>query len=146
MESSGIQMLKGPKYIVCYAGSVLQEKVVVKIFGRVRDNPNVVETLEEGNGMPIEERVFQSGSTAEDISLVRDMGFDVDDDNSPDPANIPNAESNSEDHVPPEWEWSGIFPRKQNGCRDYKATMGDLTPEKWGVMGMYFSNSSLKYM
>ena len=71
-------------------------------FGRVRDNPNVVETLEEGNGMPIEERVFQSGSTAEDISLVRDMGFDVDDDNSPDPANIPTAESNIEDRVPPE--------------------------------------------
>ena len=96
--------------------------------------------------MPIEERVFQSGGTAEDISLVRDMGFDVDDDNSPDPANIPNAERNSKDHVPSQWEWSGICPRKQNDCRDYKATMGDLTPEKWIVMGMYLCNSSLKYI
>ena len=42
----------------------------------------------------IDEAVFQAnGSRAEDIAMVRNLGFDVDDDNEPVPENIPSPDA-----------------------------------------------------
>jgi hypothetical protein len=56
--------------------------------------------------------VFNAQNRAEDIALVRDMGFEVDDDNGPTPENVPAVDA------PPvnggsllerqEWGWDGI--------------------------------------
>ena len=63
-------------------------------------------------GEDIADFVFNAQNRAEDIALVRNMGFEVDDDNDPAPENVPDA------NAPPvnggvllegqEWGWDGI--------------------------------------
>ena len=63
-------------------------------------------------GEDIADFVFNAQNRAEDIALVRNMGFEVDDDNDPAPENVPDASA------PPvnggallegqEWGWDGI--------------------------------------
>ncbi len=63
-------------------------------------------------GEDIADFVFNTQNRAEDINLVQDMGFEVDDDNEPAPENVPAVDA------PPvnggtllegqEWGWDGI--------------------------------------
>ena len=69
---------------------------------------------------PIADFIFNAQNRAEDIALVRAMGFEVDDDNEPAPENIPVADAplfrlGGGLHEGQEWGWDGI---------DQRATLG----------------------
>ena len=63
-------------------------------------------------GEEIAEFVFNAQNRAEDIALVRNMGFEVDDDNEPAPENVPAANAPRPNgatlYEGQEWGWDGI--------------------------------------
>ena len=50
--------------------------------------------------IPIENEIFNLRGTAEDIAMVRNQGFDVDDDNEPVPKNVPTDDGPTVDDNP----------------------------------------------
>jgi len=79
-----------------------------------------------GNDVEIDTTVFNASNQAEDIALVRNMGFDVDDDNEPAEENIPtNGETGATDteglYAFQRWGWSGIDQRRTTTSSDQQA-------------------------
>jgi len=73
---------------------------------------------------PIADFIFNAQNRAEDIALVRAMGFEVDDDNEPAPENIPVADAplfrlGGGLHEGQEWGWDGIDQRAMLGGAMY---------------------------
>ena len=72
--------------------------------------PNVNTANEQGE--EITEFVFNAQNRSEDIALIRNMGFKVDDENNPAPENIPTANTprpNGDDlYEGQDWGWDGI--------------------------------------
>ena len=87
---------------------------------------DTVNTEEEEIEVADEARIRGSVSNlAEEISLVENMGFDVDDDNRPAPENVPTAVTTASElnedgtFVGQAWGWSGMCQRKsQNLIED----------------------------
>ncbi len=87
-----------PSFEGCDAIYVAKRFCVVKHEGNPDgffDNDHVQETVamdDDGNFVPeIDPQVFSATNRAEDIALVRNQGYDVDDDNEPAPENVPDA-------------------------------------------------------
>ena len=84
--------------------------------------------------------VFNAQNRAEDIALVRDMGFEVDDDNEPAPENVPAVDA------PPvnggsllegqKWGWDGIDRRAMLQGSMYN---GPTFTNDWSPNGNSFS-------
>jgi hypothetical protein len=87
----------------------------------VWDEPGVASTVPtptatNEQGEEIVDWVFQAQNWAEDIALIRAMGFEVDDDNEPAPENIPPPDMplfmiGGDLHEGQEWGWDGIDQR-----------------------------------
>ena len=97
-------------------------------------------------GEDIADFVFNAQNRAEDIALVRNMGFEVDDDNDPAPENVPDA------NAPPvnggvllegqEWGWDGIDRRAMLQGAMYN---GSTFTNDWSPNGKSFSEIFLHF-
>ena len=67
--------------------------------------------------------------TAEDISMVLDMGFDVDDDNMPAPENVPEGDDDTTDDLfeGQSWGWDGFCDRKRNNFANNKPFIQNIS-------------------
>ena len=100
-----IEMSCTPNFVV-----VLQEGHHEALWVSSLSSPpsplSVTAPTEEEN--PIDSSIFQASNRAEDIAMVRNQGFSVDDDNEPVEENIPTAET-------PEARGSNLLPGQQWG-------------------------------
>jgi hypothetical protein len=106
----------------------------------------VVATNEQGE--EIADFVFHAQNRAEDIALVRDMGFEVDDDNEPAPENVPSllnapARVNGGDLFEgQEWGWDGIDRRAivQGSMYNGPTFLNDWSPNEktYAELFIYF--------
>ncbi len=78
-------------------------------------NDAAPEAAAEEVGEEVPEEVLHAHS--EDVNLIRNAGFDVDDDNEPAPENIP-VEGETVD-LQQTWGWSGICNRKATGVANH---------------------------
>lgn len=96
------------------------------LWEEVANNPVPGNPLPAGGGdvedipTPIDDAIFNLRGTAEDIAMVRNQGFDVDDDNEPVPENIPADDgptvgNNNGLYEDQSWGWDGIDRRANNG-------------------------------
>ena len=66
--------------------------------------------------------------TSEDIAIMTDMGFDVDDDNLPAPENVPDPSAQQSASTNglfdgQSWGWNGICNRRSRNCCNFKASL-----------------------
>ena len=83
-------------------------------------NPPVPDGDPDHVAITIDDAIFNLRRTAKDIVMVRNQGFDVDDDNEPVPENIPTGDAppvnnNNGLYDGQSWGWDGIDCRAQNG-------------------------------
>ena len=86
-------------------------------------SPEVAAAASAQDGVPIDDSIFHAGNTAEDIAVVENQGFDVDDDNRPAEENVPvpngpTADPNDGLYPGQKWGWDGIDYRKVNVPKD----------------------------
>ena len=87
----------------------------------------------ESTGTALPDGVQNFRDTPEDISLMREMGFDVDDDNDPAPENVPGsalgasvAPSRDGLYEGQSWGWNGFCDRRQNHFASAKPRLKGL--------------------
>ena len=81
----------------------------------------------------IDDAIFNLRGTAEDIAIVRNQGFDVDDDNEPVPENVPTDDGPTVDdnnglYDGQSWGWDGIDRRANNGGYEVPSFSNSWTP------------------
>lgn len=82
---------------------------------------------DQGGGEEFPQQILRARACVEDIAMVRNMGFTVDDDNEPAPENIPTVVGTpaaaTEVHDGQNWGWQGLDHRKRQGCHDTNASV-----------------------
>jgi hypothetical protein len=116
---------------------VLEEGPNDGVWEEVANNPAPGNpSLPDGdvdNPVPIDDAIFNLRGTAEDIAMVRNQGFDVDDDNEPVPENVPTDDGPTVDdnnglYEDQTWGWDGIDRRANNGGYEEPSFTNGWTP------------------
>jgi hypothetical protein len=110
-------------YVVAKYALVTLEGAPEHFFKQPRVNPTpVLETAPEVEAIEIEQNIYRARNTREDIEMVEQMGFQVDDDNNPAPENIPDRTNRDDSGL--KWGWNGFDARKESGnCWDSPARL-----------------------
>jgi hypothetical protein len=121
---------------------VQQEGLVESLFERpsqqdVGGGANVTGKAEEIEGREIPSLLN------EEISNFRAQRFAVDDDNDPDPENIPSPQDQSMKGMYLPWESEPLDPRRTSGERDVKPTMVRADLSLYTVLGYFLLFSPL---
>ena len=119
-----------------YGNHVVKEGDAAGFFDRAVDFPLTESPEEEVEQEPQEDDIGDkipsgvfnmSGANSEDITHVRNLGFEVDDDNDSAPDNIPNGDTVEETNQ--SWGWNGIDYRAQGNVMNVNPTLNHGLPE-----------------
>ena len=127
---------------------VLKEGAVVDLFQVEVQEPQVVVPEDGVGAVEKDPEVMEHlRGTAEDIAMMVDLGFDVDDDNLPAPENIPTNENENGLHTAPDglyegqtWGWDGFCERKKKNLdcsKPYIRGVSDMVLANMSYLGMF---------
>lgn len=115
-----------------------------QLFGEVPAE-EAKEAQEEAEELP--EEVTRNSATVEDVGLIRNEGFGVDDDNDPAPENVPTEGETVTDNQT--WGWSGICHRKSTNIANTPARlngMSGIEVKSMSYLSMFLCFFPLNYL
>jgi hypothetical protein len=120
-------------YLVDTYALITLEGAPEHFFQKPRVNPTplletVTQIAQEVEAIAIKQNIFCARNTREDIEMVEQMGFQVDDDNNPALENIPGRTNENHDNSGLKWGWNGFDARKKNNgnCWDVPASLANF--------------------